>query len=123
TVKVLRREGIFAPFDLDEEMDVWMSHGDRLTKLPEGFHVIGESQNAPLAAIADPVRRFYGIQFHPEVAHTPKGAQVLSAFLFDVARLVPDWTPGKLVDEAVQNIQLRVAPNERAICALSGGGD
>jgi GMP synthase (glutamine-hydrolysing) len=122
-VQVLHREGIFAPFDRDEEVAVWMSHGDRLTKLPDGFHVIGSSPGAPLAAIANPARRFYGIQFHPEVAHTPRGTELLGAFLFQVAGLVPDWTPGKFVDEAVQAISEKVGPTERAICALSGGVD
>ena len=122
-VQVLHREGIFSPFDKDEEVAVWMSHGDRLTKLPEGFHVIGASPGAPLAAIANPARRFYGIQFHPEVAHTPRGAELLGAFLFEVAGLVPDWTPGKFVDEAVAAISTKVGPTERAICALSGGVD
>jgi GMP synthase (glutamine-hydrolysing) len=122
-VKVTHREGIFTPFDKDEEVAVWMSHGDRLTQLPTGFHAIGESHGAPLAAIANPERRFYGIQFHPEVAHTPRGMEILSAFLFDVAGLEPDWTPGKFVDEAVHAISARVGPTERAICGLSGGVD
>ena len=122
-VKVTHREGIFTPFDKDEEVAVWMSHGDRLTQLPSGFHAIGESHGAPLAAIANPERRFYGIQFHPEVAHTPRGMEILSAFLFDVAGLTPDWTPGKFVDEAIHAISARVGPTERAICGLSGGVD
>src|SRR5215471_6402979 len=122
-VTVLHREGIFAPFDRDEEVAVWMSHGDRLTRLPDGFEVIGASPGAPLAAIAHKGRRLYGIQFHPEVAHTPRGAEILAAFLFDVAGLEADWTPGKFVDEAVHAIAARVGPSERAICALSGGVD
>jgi GMP synthase (glutamine-hydrolysing) len=100
-----------------------MSHGDRLTLLPDGFEVIGASAGAPLAAIANQSRRFYGIQFHPEVAHPPRGAEILGAFLFDVAGLQPDWTPGKFVEETVQAIAARVGPHERAICALSGGVD
>jgi GMP synthase (glutamine-hydrolysing) len=122
-LKVLHREGILAPFDKDEELAVWMSHGDRLTALPKGFHPIGVSDNAPLAAIANPERHIYGIQFHPEVAHTPRGAEILRAFLFDVAKLVPDWTPGKFVEDTITAIQKRVGPGERAICALSGGVD
>jgi GMP synthase (glutamine-hydrolysing) len=115
--------GILEPFDAKEELSVWMSHGDRLTQLPTGFRTIGSSPNAPLAAIADPIRKFYGIQFHPEVVHTPRGAEILSAFLFDVAGLEPSWTPGSFVDEAVAAIAARVGPNERAICGLSGGVD
>lgn len=122
-VRVQSREGIFSPFDKDESITVWMSHGDRLTAAPAGFHVIGSSANAPLAAIADPARKFYGIQFHPEVEHTPRGSELLRAFLFDVAGLSPGWTPGTFVDEAIADIRSRVKPDERAICALSGGVD
>jgi GMP synthase (glutamine-hydrolysing) len=123
TLKVLSRDGIFASFDKDEEIEVWMSHGDRLTALPNGFHPIAVSENAPLAAIADPVRKFYGIQFHPEVSHTPRGSEILRSFLFSVAGLSADWTPGAFVDEAIERIRSTVGPNERAICALSGGVD
>jgi GMP synthase (glutamine-hydrolysing) len=123
TLRVLEREGIFAPFDKDEELAVWMSHGDRLTALPDGFHPIGRSVNAPLAAIANPAKKMYGIQFHPEVAHTPKGHALIKAFLFDVAGLEPDWTPGAFVDETIQAIKQKVGPTDRVICALSGGVD
>jgi GMP synthase (glutamine-hydrolysing) len=115
--------GILAPFNQGEELSVWMSHGDRLSKLPPGFRAIGKSRSAPLAAIADPDRKLYGIQFHPEVAHTPRGAELLRAFLFDVAELSPSWTPGSFVDEAIDAIKSRVAPDERVICGLSGGVD
>ncbi len=115
--------GIFAPFQQGERMSVWMSHGDRLTALPPGFRAIGQSANAPLAAIAHPDRKLYGIQFHPEVAHTPRGAELLRAFLFDVAGCEPSWTPGSFVDEAVQAIAAQVSSDERAICGLGGGVD
>jgi GMP synthase (glutamine-hydrolysing) len=100
-----------------------MSHGDRLANLPTGFRTIGSSSNAPMAAIAQPEKRLYGIQFHPEVAHTPRGLELLRAFLFDVAGLEPSWTPGSFVDEAVARIAACVGPDERVICALSGGVD
>jgi GMP synthase (glutamine-hydrolysing) len=122
-LKVLSPEGILGRFQKGEEIAVWMSHGDRLTKLPDGFRSIAESDNAPLAAIADPNRRFYGIQFHPEVVHTPRGIEIFRAFLFDVAGLAADWTPGTFVEEAVEHIRNQVGPGERAICALSGGVD
>ena len=115
--------GILAPFKKGEELSVWMSHGDLLSELPPGFRAIGKSRNAPLAAIADPDRKLYGIQFHPEVAHTPRGVELLRAFLFDVAELSPSWTPGSFVDEAIDAIKNRVAPDERVICGLSGGVD
>ena len=122
-VEVIDAIGIFSPFAPGDELAVWMSHGDKLTELPPGFSRIGASQNAPLAAIAHPERRLYGIQFHPEVAHTPRGAELLRAFLFQVAGAEPSWTPGSFVEEAVAAIQAKVAPNERAICGLSGGVD
>jgi GMP synthase (glutamine-hydrolysing) len=122
-VAVAESVGIFAPFSAGEELGVWMSHGDRLTAAPPGFRPIGSSKNAPLAAIANLERRLFGIQFHPEVAHTPRGAELLRAFLFDVAGLEPSWTPGSFVNEAVAQVSARVAPTERVICGLSGGVD
>ncbi|MDQ2643506.1 MAG: glutamine-hydrolyzing GMP synthase [Myxococcota bacterium] len=115
--------GIFAPFQKGEELNVWMSHGDRLTQPPKGFRVIGQSDNAPLAAIADPDRRIFGIQFHPEVAHTPRGIELLRAFLFGVSGLEPNWTPGSFIEDAVARIAAAVGPDERVICGLSGGVD
>jgi GMP synthase (glutamine-hydrolysing) len=100
-----------------------MSHGDRLAALPSGFRRIGSSEHAPLAAMAHPERRLYAIQFHPEVAHTPRGTELLRAFLFEVAGLTPSWTPGSFVDEAVTVIREQVGADERVICGLSGGVD
>ncbi len=122
-LEVLEPVGVLSAFHAGEELSVWMSHGDRLTGLPPGFRAIAQSGNAPLAAIADPKRRLYGIQFHPEVAHTPRGMEVLRAFLFDVAGLTPSWTPGSFVDESVAAIAAAVGPDERVICGLSGGVD
>ena len=122
-LEVLEPVGIFNPFMRGDQLAVWMSHGDRLANLPTGFRTIGSSSNAPMAAIAQPEKRLYGIQFHPEVAHTPRGLELLRAFLFDVAGLEPSWTPGSFVDEAVARIAACVGPDERVICALSGGVD
>jgi GMP synthase (glutamine-hydrolysing) len=122
-VLVEESTGILACFTKGEEIAVWMSHGDHLTQVPAGFRSIASSPNAPFAAIANPERKIYGIQFHPEVAHTPRGNELLRAFLFDVAGLSPSWTPGSFVDEAVAAISSRVAPDERVICGLSGGVD
>jgi len=115
--------GIFSAFKNGDQTGVWMSHGDKVTQIPTGFRVIATSPNAPLAAIANPERKMYGIQFHPEVAHTPRGLDVLRSFLFEVAALEPSWTPGSFVDEAVAKIAEQVGPNERVICGLSGGVD
>jgi GMP synthase (glutamine-hydrolysing) len=122
-ISVHDRHGILSSFEKDEKVPVWMSHGDRLTGLPEGFKVIGASDHAPMAAIANPVKRLYGIQFHPEVVHTPRGNEILRSFLLEVAGIEPDWTPASFVDEAVSAISAQVGPNERAICGLSGGVD
>jgi len=115
--------GLFAPFAANEELTVWMSHGDRLVEPPPGFRRIAFSDGAPLAAIACPERRIYGIQFHPEVAHTPRGSDILRAFLFDVAGLSPTWTPGSFSDQAVADVANQVGKDESVICGLSGGVD
>ena len=122
-IEVGESVGILAGFKTGEKINVWMSHGDRLTSLPPGFRPIGKSGNAPLAAIADPARKLYGIQFHPEVAHTPRGLEILKSFLFDVAGMSPSWTPGSFVDEAIAKIKEAVPENARVICGLSGGVD
>ena len=122
-LKIEEASGIFASFHNGEEIQVWMSHGDRLTQLPSGFRKVATSPNAPFCAIENAERRIYGIQFHPEVAHTPRGAEILRSFLFDVASLTPDWTPGSFVDEAIEKIKSQVGPDERVICGLSGGVD
>ncbi len=114
---------LFSSFEQGDNVEVWMSHGDRMTALPPGFHAIGHSDNAPLAAIADPSRRLFGIQFHPEVAHTPRGGDMIRGFLFEVAELKPNWTPGSFVDEAIERIRSQVGPDARVVCGLSGGVD
>ena len=101
---------------------VWMSHGDRVTKLPEGFNVIATSENAPYAAVADETRRFYAVQFHPEVVHTPDGAKLLSNFVHAIAGLKSDWTMSAYRREMIFKIRAQVGKG-RVICGLSGGVD
>ena len=115
--------GVFSGFQRGESIQVWMSHGDRLASLPKGFRAIGTSPNAPLCAIGDDERKIYGIQFHPEVAHTPRGGEIIRSFLFGVAGLAPTWTPLSFSEQAVLDVQKKVGPTERAICGLSGGVD
>ncbi|MGH7270245.1 MAG: glutamine-hydrolyzing GMP synthase, partial [Polyangiaceae bacterium] len=122
-VVVERPEGIFHRFAKREALDVWMSHGDRIAALPAGFQTIGVSGNTPFCAVGDARRRIYGVQFHPEVAHTPRGADVLASFLFDVTGLAPTWTPGALTEEAVASVRARVPPGDHVLCGLSGGVD
>ncbi len=101
---------------------VWMSHGDRVTKLPQGFEVIGVSTNAPFAAIADEKRKFYAVQFHPEVVHTPSGAALLRNFVRRISGARGDWTMRAFKDEAIEKIRAQVGKG-RVICGLSGGVD
>jgi GMP synthase (glutamine-hydrolysing) len=101
---------------------VWMSHGDRVTAIPEGFRVVGTSTGAPFAAIADEARKFYAVQFHPEVVHTPDGAKLLSNFVHKIAGLKGDWTMAAYRAEAVERIRKQVGDG-RVICGLSGGVD
>jgi GMP synthase (glutamine-hydrolysing) len=101
---------------------VWMSHGDRVAKLPDGFSVIARSPHAPFAAIADEKRRFYGVQFHPEVVHTPRGTAILKNFTHRIAGCTGDWTMAAYREEAVARIRAQVGKG-KVICGLSGGVD
>jgi len=102
--------------------DVWMSHGDRVTALPQGFHVIAESDNAPFAVIADEHRKFYGTMFHPEVVHTSKGAALLANFVQNIAGIAPDWNMKAFARDAIARIRHQVGKG-KVICGLSGGVD
>ncbi|KQQ86048.1 glutamine-hydrolyzing GMP synthase [Aureimonas sp. Leaf324] len=101
---------------------VWMSHGDRVTALPKGFEIVATSPGAPFAAIADEARRFYGVQFHPEVVHTPDGAKLISNFVHRIAGLPGDWTMAAFRSQAVEEIRAKVG-SAKVICGLSGGVD
>ena len=101
---------------------VWMSHGDYLTELPKGFKVVGESEHSPICAISNPAKRFFGLQFHPEVVHTEEGEKIIRNFLFDICKCKGDWTPQNFIDEKLQSIKSTIG-NSKAICAVSGGVD
>jgi len=101
---------------------VWMSHGDRVTRLPAGFSAVGRSDGAPFAVIADDTRAFYGVQFHPEVAHTPHGAALLKNFTHSICGCSGDWTMGAFRAEAIARIRAQVGAG-RVLCGLSGGVD
>ena len=117
---VQRSEGLLREFP--EQVDVWMSHGDCVTVAPNGFAVGATSAGAPVAAFEDRERGLAGVQFHPEVAHTALGQQVLRNFLYDIAGLAPDWTMTSVIEEQVEAIRAHIGSG-RAICGLSGGVD
>jgi len=108
--------------DLPAHHPVWMSHGDSVTKAPEGFTVTASSEGAPVAGFEDVAKRFAGVQYHPEVGHSPHGQEVLRRFLHDIAGIRPQWTTASIVDEQVARIREQVGEG-RAICGLSGGVD
>jgi GMP synthase (glutamine-hydrolysing) len=105
-----------------EKYPVWMSHGDRVTRLPPGFKVLGISPNAPVAAIGDDARRFYAVQFHLEVVHTPHGAAILRNFVRRIAGCTGDWTMRAFKEESIEKIRAQVG-REKVVCGLSGGVD
>ncbi|MFN5081976.1 glutamine-hydrolyzing GMP synthase [Brevundimonas sp.] len=122
-IVITRDSPLFAGIGaVDHREPVWMSHGDRVTVIPEGFEVIATSEGAPFAAIADETRRIYGVQFHPEVMHTPRGATILKNFTHGVAGLTGDWTMAAYRDEQVAKIRAQVG-DAKVICGLSGGVD
>jgi GMP synthase (glutamine-hydrolysing) len=101
---------------------VWMSHGDRIEKLPPGFKILGRTENSPTAAMGDPARRIYGVQFHPEVKHTPIGTELLRNFLFQICDATPSWTPDSIINQTINRVKEEVG-SDRAIAAVSGGVD
>jgi GMP synthase (glutamine-hydrolysing) len=120
--------GLFA--GIDGEQPVWMSHGDSITRLPEGFRSTAETDSTPFAGLVDEARHLYGIQFHPEVAHTPRGKDVLRNFVIGIAGARPTWTPANFIDSTVAEIRARVDAHAAKVgsaggvlCALSGGVD
>ncbi|MGH7058282.1 MAG: glutamine-hydrolyzing GMP synthase, partial [Acetobacteraceae bacterium] len=104
------------------ELEAWMSHGDRVLELPAGFSVAATSAAAPIAAMADEAHRLYGLQFHPEVTHTERGARILERFVREICGARGAWTPGNIVDDHIASIRERVGPG-KVVIALSGGVD
>jgi len=122
-IVITRDSPLFAGIGaIDHREPVWMSHGDKVTAIPEGFEVIATSAGSPFAAIADEARKFYGVQFHAEVAHTPRGADILRNFVSGIAGLKGDWTMASFRHEAVGRIRAQVGDG-KVICGLSGGVD
>ncbi|MFO7916572.1 MAG: glutamine-hydrolyzing GMP synthase [Anaerolineae bacterium] len=108
--------------ELDSPLEIWMSHGDRIEELPPGFEVIGHSPNTPIAAMGDEERQIYGLQFHPEVVHTPRGQDILCNFCLEICGCQGDWTTGAFIEKQIADIREQVGDG-RVICAVSGGVD
>jgi len=121
-IEILDDQGLFHGLGQEDGEVVWMSHGDRIEKMPPGFSVLARSKNSPVAAMADRKKRLYGVQFHPEVAHTPNGAKILSNFLFEICGCEPSWTMASFVRRTIRNLREEIG-NERVICGISGGVD
>jgi GMP synthase (glutamine-hydrolysing) len=128
TVTITDADGLFT--GLDRDQPVWMSHGDSITRLPDGFRSTAQTGSSPFAGLAAPERNLYGIQFHPEVVHTPHGRDVLRNFVLGIAGATPSWTPANFIEGTVAEIRARVDGHAAAtgsdglvICALSGGVD
>ena len=109
-------------FDPDDAIHVWMSHGDTVERLPEGFAVLGSSGSCPFAMVECKAKRLYGLQFHPEVVHTPRGQEIIANFLFGIAGIDANWTIGSFIDREIEEIRSRVK-GDTVICGLSGGVD
>ena len=120
-IEVTQENGLFA--GQAPEQQVWMSHGDRVERLPSGFETVARSGNSPCAAIADEERSLYGLQFHPEVVHTPNGFQLLQNFVRRICGCTGDWTSGNFIQECVAQIRAQVGLDDRVVCGLSGGVD
>lgn len=123
TIRTQVAGGLFTGFEAGSDLRVWMSHGDNVLRLPDGFAVTASSDSAPIAAFAHDERRLYAVQFHPEVVHTERGEEVLRNFLFKVCDCEPSWTSGHFIAEQIHTIRERVGSTQRAICGLSGGVD
>ena len=115
-------DDLFKTFTTGGTLKVWMSHGDRLEIVPPGFESIGHSGNSPLAAMRNKTRRIYGVQFHPEVVHTPQGRQILENFIFAICKCDPVWTMKSFIQQSIESIRAKVG-NKKVICGCSGGVD
>ncbi|MBI2981572.1 MAG: glutamine-hydrolyzing GMP synthase [Deltaproteobacteria bacterium] len=120
-VHLVKQDGIFSGMK-ESELDVWMSHGDHVSLLPPGYQIYGESLNRLLAACGNPKKRVFGIQFHPEVIHTPRGKEILKNFLFAVSDLKADWSMESFVEKTIRDVRETVGTGH-VICAVSGGVD
>ncbi|KAH1106218.1 hypothetical protein J1N35_009986 [Gossypium stocksii] len=122
-IEVKKSCGIFGGKKVEDRQVVWISHGDEAATLPNGFEVVARSQQGAIAAVEDKDRRFYGLQYHPEVTHSPEGMETLRSFLFEVSGVNAGWKMEDVMDEEIKVINNMVGPDDHVICALSGGVD
>ena len=121
-ITILDDSDLFHSFDINKDEKVWMSHGNRIDNVPAGFNIIAASSGSPVAAMADPDKKIFGVQFHPEVVHTPNGIKILNNFLFRVCGCTPSWTMKSFAKETIRELQQKIG-DERVVCGLSGGVD
>jgi GMP synthase (glutamine-hydrolysing) len=120
TLRVIAKSQLFE--GLGRHLDVWNSHGDEVTGLPKGFGVVATTEGCDFAAVEDPQRKLYGLQFHPEVVHTPRGREILQNFVYHICHCAMDWTMGSFIEEACERVRNQVG-NEKVVLGLSGGVD
>src|SRR3954468_16696138 len=121
-MNVIEPKGLFAGFDTSEGVTTWMSHGDHIEQPPKGYVVTAKSNRNPISAFRHESRPIFGVQFHPEVAHTPRGGEVISNFLFAICKAEPTWTAGAFIEEEISRVR-KLVGKSRVICGLSGGVD
>ena len=122
-IEILNPNKLFKGLKKNKKYKVWMSHSDRVEKLPEGFYALAKTENSPFAAIAHETKALYGVQFHPEVIHTEIGKKILHNFLFEICKCKADWNMPSFIEETIKYIRNLVKDEEKVICALSGGID
>ncbi|HWE41866.1 MAG TPA: glutamine-hydrolyzing GMP synthase [Gemmatimonadaceae bacterium] len=121
-VEVLEPSGVFAGFRAEQPVGAWMSHGDHVERPPKGYVVTARSANTPVAGMRHETKPIHAVQFHPEVAHTPRGGEIIANFLFEICKAEPSWTPGAFIEDEVRKVRTLVG-DKRVICGLSGGVD
>ncbi len=122
-IEILEENKLLKGLGKENKYKVWMSHSDRIEKLPEGFYALAKTEHSPFAAIAHKIKPIYGVQFHPEVAHTEIGSQIFKNFVFEICKCQADWNMPSFIEKTVEEIRHKVKENEKVICALSGGID
>jgi len=122
TITIRDDRNLFHGLGVGKEEMVWMSHGDRIDQIPEGFTILADTKNSPVAAMVHSSKKIYGVQFHPEVAHTPEGIRILKNFLFRICRCEPLWTMSSFAERTIKDLREKIG-HERVICGVSGGVD